>query len=82
MVGARTVTRATVFAFPSWYGRNFDALHDMMTSVTEETCITIDYEGLTLGELPECTIRCLRVLYDCGEENPSLTIRRAEEAEG
>ena len=67
------------FEFPSWYGRNFDALHDMLTSLTEETCIHIDYEGKTLPELPECAIRCLRGLYDSADENPQLTIRRADE---
>lgn len=30
---------AEAFSFPDWYGRNLDALHDLLTAVSEETHI-------------------------------------------
>ena len=69
------------FEFPSYYGRNFDALYDMMSTIGEDTKLCIDFEGRKLDELPECTITCLKVLYDAADENVHLTIARTDDEE-
>ena len=62
------------FDFPSYYGRNLDALYDMMTSIGD-TSVVIGCEGRKFSELPACTVACLRVLSDAAEENERLHIR-------
>jgi ribonuclease inhibitor len=57
--------------FPSWYGTNYDALHDQLTALTEETRLILT------GEPPFPTRILMRVLKDCQEENPLLSVVRA-----
>ncbi len=56
--------------FPGWYGRNLDALHDMLTAICEETRITF----LHFSVLPFPCAGLLRVLRDSENENPHLEI--------
>lgn len=59
-----------VLNLPAYYGRNLDALFDVLTSITEEimfVCIMGD-------ELPGCANRMLMVLEDAAEENPNIRI--------
>ena len=56
--------------FPDWYGKNLDALHDCLTSVTENTKILF----LHFPALPFSTAGLLRVLRDSEEENKNLEI--------
>lgn len=56
--------------FPGWYGRNLDALHDMLTVICEETHITF----LHFPVLPFPTAGLLRVLRDSENENEKLEI--------
>ncbi len=55
--------------FPSWYGANYDALHDQLTSLTEETRLILT------GTPPFPTRILMRVLRDCEEENSFLFIQ-------
>ena len=60
--------------FPAWYGRNLDALYDLLTEPTEPVTLTIyawDKLAETLGE-KAAPLR--RVLEDEGQENPALTV--------
>ena len=60
--------------FPAWYGRNLDALYDLLTEPMEPVTLTIyDFETLseTLGE-KGAALR--RVLNDAGQENEALTV--------
>ena len=57
--------------FPSWYGANYDALHDQLTALTEETRLILT------GEPPFPTRSLMRVLKDCQEENLLLSVVRA-----
>lgn len=56
--------------FPDWYGRNLDALHDMLTGLSEDTRITF----LHFPALPFSGNGLLRVLRDSESENPCLEI--------
>lgn len=56
--------------FPEWYGRNLDALHDMLTGICEETQITF----LHFPALPFPSAGLLAVLRDSENENPKLEI--------
>ena len=65
---------AEAFGFPAWYGRNLDALHDLLTEPMEPTTLTIyDWDALaeTLGDKASAL---RRVLNDAGQENPNLTV--------
>ena len=57
-------------SFPDWYGRNLDALHDMLTGICEETRITF----LHFPSLPFPSAGLLRVLRDSENENENLEI--------
>lgn len=59
--------------FPDYYGGNLDACYDMLTEITEETCIEV-----CVSEYPELASylkKLRRVLADAQEENGHLTIR-------
>jgi len=60
--------------FPAYYGRNLDALYDMLTQESEPVCIEIAYqqdaEYETTGYFP----KLLRVLEDAARDNDRLTI--------
>lgn len=57
---------AQALAFPQWYGRNLDALHD---------CLTCLQQNLTLTLLwPELLPGLKRVLEDSAAINPHLQI--------
>lgn len=60
--------------FPPPYGRNLDALHDVLSCWSKELTIELDQSSLlgTLGDRYYDTL--LRMLQDTAEENPLLTI--------
>lgn len=60
---------AESLGFPSWYGRNLDALHDCLTALSEETRIRVKAPQ----SLPDAP-RLLRVLRAAAQENPRLTL--------
>lgn len=61
---------AEALEFPQWYGSNLDALHDCLTALTEETCLTL----LRFGSLGSFSGGFRRVLLDSEKENPHLQI--------
>lgn len=65
---------AETLSLPEWYGRNLDALHDCLTSLNEDVHITVAADEL-IGTLGERYVRqLLRLLRDCTEENPHITL--------
>lgn len=56
--------------FPSWYGKNLDALHDCLTAICEETKLTF----LHFPALPFPSAGLLRVLRDSENQNEKLEI--------
>ena len=61
---------AAALNFPHWYGHNLDALYDCLTSLPQETEITLE----AFVFLPPFSKGFLRVLMDAAEENPRLNI--------
>ena len=56
------------------FGRNLDALHDLLTEPMEPTTVTI-YQWESLAEtLGEKAAGLRRVLEDAGLENPALIV--------
>ena len=57
-------------SFPDWYGKNLDALHDLLGVIAEDTQITLtDFDQLDGWSL---RFRC--VLDDAEIKNPNLFI--------
>ena len=65
---------ADTLSLPEWYGRNLDALHDCLTSMNEDVRVTVAADELigTLGA--RYVEQFLRLLRDCAEENPHITL--------
>lgn len=64
---------ALVFDFPEHYGKNLDALYDMLTEMTEDTCVGIfkPEEGRPVNAYLK---KVKRVFQDAEEENPHLCV--------
>ena len=60
--------------FPVWYGRNLDALYDLLTEPMEPTTLTIYGWNALADTLGEKAVPMRRVLEDAGQENPNLTV--------
>jgi ribonuclease inhibitor len=57
--------------FPKYYGKNLDALYDMLTEIGEDTCLGVfTPPGETVGYLSGLC----RVFRDAEEENPHLCV--------
>ena len=63
--------------FPSHYGRNLDALHDVLGEIDRPTRLIVQEKGAT-GEVAALLPRLWRVLSDAAEENSCLCVERAE----
>ena len=61
---------AQELAFPQWYGRNWDALHDCLTAITETTRLTV--RNLSCIGPKAAVFR--QVLADAEEENLCLIV--------
>lgn len=61
---------AEAFSFPDWYGKNLDALHDLLTSIPEDACLTL----LHFDELGRCSKGFRRVMEDSEKENPHFSV--------
>ena len=63
---------ASVLSFPEWYGRNLDALHDVLTDIGIETEIRLSHADelweSRFGQL------VLRVFRESAQENDCLTL--------
>ena len=60
---------------PAYYGRNLDALFDVLSERTEETELVItQWEALSL-HLGHYAAALMDTLYDAAKENPKLVIR-------
>ncbi|MDO4327873.1 MAG: barstar family protein [Lachnospiraceae bacterium] len=64
---------ALEFDFPDYYGENLDALYDMLTGMTEDTCVGF-FEPEEETELSRYLSRVKRVFQDAEEENPHLCV--------
>lgn len=61
---------ADALSFPDWYGRNLDALHDVLTDIRTDTTLILQNFDLTDPENEGFRL----VLEDSMEDNPHLTV--------
>ncbi len=52
--------------FPEWYGSNLDALHDLLTAISQDTELHLPH----FDTLPPFARGFRRVMEDAAEENP------------
>lgn len=68
----------TVFAealsFPEWYGRNLDAMYDLLCAISEDTILTLRSWETMAGVLRMYAFSARQVLEDAEEQNPHLTV--------
>lgn len=60
---------------PEYYGRNLDALSDLLDERAEETCITLLHSEALLDNLGRYGQRFLLVLRGAAEENPHVRLQ-------
>lgn len=77
--GARMTSRsaahqhlAAQLGFPEWYGRNLDALHDLLTERGEPVCVRLVRREALEAALGGYGIALVETLQDAAEENPAL----------
>lgn len=74
-VKALHIYLAYMLEFPCYYGKNLDALHDMLGEFGEKTCVILS--GGASGEEMEAYLPKLETVFaDCAEENSCLTYVR------
>ena len=60
--------------FPDYYGKNLDALYDVLTEESLETEITINFEGMEEGRLKDSLRRMATVISDVTAENEKISL--------
>ena len=60
--------------FPDYYGRNLDALYDLLTARTEPTEIQVSHPEILLELLGDYGHRLIRTLEEAAQENQFLKI--------
>lgn len=61
---------ASALSFPAWYGNNYDALHDCLTDIRQDTTITL----LHFSETDSFNAIFRLVFEDSEAENPHLFV--------
>ena len=64
---------ALEFDFPDYYGKNLDALYDMLTELGEDTCVGI-FRPDEERRINSYLARVKRVFQDAEQENPHLCV--------
>lgn len=80
--GKRMISREVAHAylkrklgFPDYYGRNLDALWDLLTTIHEPFEIRIFNRGSALEKMGEYGERLLSTIDEAADENPRITVR-------
>ena len=66
---------SALLAFPAYYGKNLDALHDCLTDLNEPSELIVRGEASLSELLGRRADAFRRVLRDSAAENPLLTVR-------
>lgn len=61
-------TIAREMSFPEWYGSNLDALHDLLTAISQDTELRLPH----FDTLPPFSRGFRRVMEDAAAENPKF----------
>ena len=59
---------------PTYYGRNLDALYDVLTDIGEDTQIILEDPAAVVDNLGKYGEALLCTMQEAAEENPCLTI--------
>lgn len=60
--------------FPAYYGRNLDALHDLLTEIDSPVRIALRCPQTLCGEMAAFLPRLERVLKDAAQENGNISL--------
>ena len=74
-VNALHVYLAYMLDLPDYYGRNLDALHDVLGEISDQTRIVLTGQPAS-GEMAAYLPRLVRVFADAAQENGMLYIQR------
>jgi len=61
-------------ALPAYYGRNLDALYDLLTERAQPIEIVLSYEAMMKHQLGRYAKALINTLRDAAENNPALTL--------
>jgi len=75
-VRALHIYLAYMLELPAYYGKNLDALHDVLGEICERTCIVLCGQPAS-EEMSAYLPRLEAVLQDCAAENGALVYERA-----
>ena len=59
---------------PTWYGRNLDALYDVLTEISDDTEIVLENPAAVAEQLGKYGEALLSTMQEAAESNPHLTI--------
>jgi ribonuclease inhibitor len=65
---------ACQLGLPAWYGRNLDALYDMLTGHIAPCHLVLIHESRMLEQLGGYGERLMDTLRDAAEETPGITL--------
>ena len=60
--------------FPQWYGKNLDALHDLLTAISEETVLTFSEWLYAEAVLGRYALMAKKAMTHAASGNPHLNI--------
>ena len=79
--GSRMIDRVAVhnhlaerLQLPSYYGRNLDALYDVLTQIGEETEIVLTDPAAVVEQMGKYGEALLATMQEAAEENPKLIV--------
>jgi len=75
-VKALHIYLAYMLELPAYYGKNLDALHDVLGEICEKTCIVLAGQAAS-EEMAAYLPKLELVLQDCAAENKALVYERA-----
>ncbi len=65
---------AEALAFPEWYGKNLDALHDCLTDIFEDTQIQFEHWDLMEERLGSYTAAIQWAMTHAAGDNPAVQV--------
>lgn len=65
---------AETLNFPQWYGRNLDALHDLLTAMGDDTALYFAHWALAEQALGRYSLAARKAISHAANRNPHLTV--------